>query len=490
MERVARPHETDLASHRLPTGAAAADRPALFASPQLGPNPAAPLMRSPLGRGGDAARFALIQQLQRTHGNLVTARLLTHQPPSAPAPVQRGPFDEDPLETEPQTPVTSQWHGEIREGGKRSRARKMAETRSRAKERRLHEKRIARPEYPSFEFTVVDEEEGVNERHRIFVGTVGDALQLMIASYPIPVATFILELRSRFNALVAEAQQGIKKPRGLAGAGTSFTDAENAANARLIAANGVFANVLSSVDKKLKAERKLAIALDPMIKKVIGLAKRLGQHFAVPGNAPVPIYNKIKSAVTNAPDPSYYHSALAGAAERYNVEGMVAHYQDLPDYEGSGFDRDHQPHNDLIETVAALPEFIGKKIQTVAAGRTLQGWAVMLQHTRHAAGRTFGIKGGDVTQKFKNDLANQRLVLGVGATPADIRRYCIDYLVQSMKDDVTAMKAVAANGSNYTDMSGMTPGDKATYQGRVKNQIDIGEDRILSTEASIRTYDQ
>jgi hypothetical protein len=491
MERLTPQHDPDRGPRRPAADVDRAAQPARPAPQPFGAVAGSPLIWKPPGRGGDLARFALVQQLQRTQGNQATARLLAQQPRSAPHPIQRGRFGtEDPPETKERPGITSEWKGELRQHGRDFRARQMTKTRASAKERRLHEKRITQPEYPTYEFSVVDEEEGINERHRIFVGTVNGDSQLMIASYPMPVATFITEMRARFNALVAEANRGIKKPRGLTAAGNAFTTSENKANARLVKTNAVFANVLSSAEEKRQAERKLALKLDPVIKKVIAFAKRLGQHFSVPGNAPLPIVTKITSAVTNAPDPGYYHTALAGAAERYNVEGMVAHYQDLPDYEGSGFDRDHQPHNDLIETVAQVPEFGGTKIQTVAAGRTLQGWAIMLQHTRHAAGRTFGNKGGTVTSDFTRDLGNERARLGVAATPHDIRQYCIDYLVQSMKDDVAAMKAVAADDSNYTDMAGMSHVDKARYKARVKNQVDRGEDRILATEDSIRTYDQ
>ena len=50
------------------------------------------------------------------------------------------------------------------------------------------------------------------------------------------------------------------------------------------------------------------------------------------------------------------------------------------------------------------------------------------------------------------------------------------------------MKAVILDDANYGDMAGMA--DKAKYMARVKAQATAGEDRILTTEASIRTYDQ
>jgi hypothetical protein len=401
--------------------------------------------------------------------------------------VQRegGLLDDNPRQPKHSTPVK-----ELSFASSRAKRTAAAVKGRRAERERVSAaKRAEAPEFPSVSFTVA--EEGISENHRIFVAHAGDGnFQLMIASYPLPVAAFILEMRARFNKLVAEANKGLKKPRGLAQSGVTFTGHEAAANAELATANGVFGNALANDQQKRAAEQQLAVRLDPLIRHVIQFATRLGQHFSVPGNAPMAVVTAITSPLTNAPDPGYYVNQIGGAAERYAVEGMVAHYQDLPDYAGSGFERDHQPHNDLIETMASLPEFAGKRMQTVAAGRTLQGWAIMLQHNRHAAGRTFGNLGGTVTAQFSTDLANHRLALGAAATPAAIRQFCIDYLVQSMKDDVAAMKAVANDDNNYADMNGMKAGDKATHRGRVKAQVRAGEDRILATEASIRTYDQ
>ncbi|HET8522174.1 MAG TPA: hypothetical protein VFL82_03010 [Thermomicrobiales bacterium] len=439
----------------------------------------APMTPSSLRRGNNAGHHDLILRMQHIHGNRATSRLLglgAH--PGQPSDLQRDP-------RKPPKDIS-----DIGQKGRDRRKEAAADARAEGRSQARQGARLRLPEYPTYAFSVKDQELAIDEHHRIFVGKVDDRPQLMIASYPIPVATFILELRTRFDTLVTEGNKGIKKPRGLAQAGLAFTADETTANGQLLAANGVFGNALSSDDQKLAAEQALTLALDPLIKKVIGLAKRLGQHFSVPGNAPDTIVTAMNNPALNSPDPGYYLTQLSGAALRYNVEGMVAHYQNLPDYEGSGFDRDHQPHNDLIETVANVPEFAGKRIQAVAAGRTQQGWAIMLQHTRHAAGRTFGTKGGDVTAQFHLDLANKRVALGAGATPIAIRQFCIDYLVQSMKDDVAAMKAVAANDSSYTDMAGMKAGDKTTYKAKVMDQIEKGENQILATEASIRTYDQ
>jgi hypothetical protein len=250
------------------------------------------------------------------------------------------------------------------------------------------------------------------------------------------------------------------------------------------------------VNNKVMAEETLAKGLHKLIEQVKALAKRFSEYVNTPGKA-----HKVKAS-------DYYLKKMSAAVERYRVEGLVARYQAQPKYEGSDFDRDHQPHNDLIETVAALPEFAGKRIQQVAAGRTQLGWSIMLHHDRHALGRTYGIKGGSVTTKFLNDLAAHRLKMPT-PTATQTRQFCIDYLVQSLRDDAAEMKTIANNGGNYGDLvapitdsvnklhKGGPPATLADIANAVtarmntlKQQILDGEDRMLSTESEIRDYDK
>jgi len=145
-------------------------------------------------------------------------------------------------------------------------------------------------------------------------------------------------------------------------------------------------------------------------------------------------------------------------------------------------------------------------MQTVAAGRTKKGWSIMLHHDRHAAGRTFSTKGGQVTAQFRLDLAAHLLTTPT-PTAAQTRQFCIDYLVQSLIDDVAAMKAVANDDNNYTDLDapitdsvvkkakGGPPPTLAdvntaitNYRAEVKKQINDGEDRMLATQADVRNY--
>lgn len=376
------------------------------------------------------------------------------------------------------------------EGAKQRRHARIVEARKEGRELGLRKKRAKVVEQPKLRFTV--EDDGLREEHEIFVGTDAGRHKLMISSYPMPIGAFILELRARFAKLYAVAQRPVKKLRAHGASRAEFVNRADAADAELLRANAVFGHAGSSPDDKLGAERALALTLHHVIMGVHAFAKRLGAHLANPDSgAPPDLLAEVSHSVTKVVDTGYFTRAMGGAAERYGVEGQVARYQELPDYPESDFERDHQPHNDLIETVAnTVPEFSGKKIQTVAADRTLQGWAIMLQHTRHALGRTYGDKGGEVTRGFTAALLGERIRLGAGSTPAAIRQFCIDYLVQSMKDDVAAMKAVVAHDDSFGDMSLMASADRIRHRAQVRTQVNAGEDRILSTEASIRTYDQ
>jgi hypothetical protein len=339
-----------------------------------------------------------------------------------------------------------------------------------------------------------------DEVHHVFAGQDRGAWRLMIASIPLPVADFILEMDARFTHLKAKSEDTksrvLKKMPRMGKTITDFAAAKAAAQHHLGTANATFANVLATVADKLRDEEALAKSLHRLITMVNALARRLGAFVDTPGNA-----RKPKPA-------DYYLRKMAGALERYRIEGLVARYQEQPDYPDSDFERDHQPHNDLIETMASLPEFAGKKMVQVAAGRTLLGWSIMLHHDRHSLGRTYGAKGQQVTQQFQVALAAHRAKMPT-PTAAETRKFCIDYLVQSLKDDVAAMKAVANHDGNYGDLvapvtervnkaakGGLPPSAALITQAvddkrnEVKQQILAGEDRLLATESEVLTYDQ
>ncbi len=344
-----------------------------------------------------------------------------------------------------------------------------------------------------------------DEVHHLFARQAGPAFRLMIASIPLPIVDFILEMDARFEKLKARSQDSAKrltkKMLRVTKTFSTFTATKLAADTHLGTANTVFANLAATANDKLIAEENLAKALNKLIVLVNSFAKRLDTHFNVPGNVRAPKY--VKGA-------DYYTKKMSSAVERYRIEGLVARYTEQPDYPDSDFERDHQPHNDLIETMAALPEFTGKKLRTVAAGRTLLGWSIMLHHDRHAAGRTYGNKGGTVTATFLSDLAAHRATLPTPSA-ADTRRFCIDYLVQSLKDDAAALKVVANNAGYYADITALvtdatnraamkasgTAADPAVIDAavtakrdEVKQQILDGEDRMLATESEVRQYDQ
>lgn len=85
------------------------------------------------------------------------------------------------------------------------------------------------------------------------------------------------------------------------------------------------------------------------IEKVKSLAERLGNLFSMPG--------KSKHDVSPAADT--YARGLKSMKARYNLAGMVARWEEHPFHgDDASWERDHQPHNDLIETTSRLPQSV------------------------------------------------------------------------------------------------------------------------------------
>lgn len=327
--------------------------------------------------------------------------------------------------------------------------------------------------YPALDFLVEGE-----EPHTLYVGPHQGTFVLMIASHPLPVGTFIVEMDQRFESLKREyLANKLRAIRRYNNTLVDFAERKQAAQDQLVTTNNVFSNVASTPREKLESERELSLKLGPLIAKVNAFAVSLGNFFNVPGKG------------RNVVPSNTYTNAMATAQERYNIEGLVATYETQPDYPNSDFERDHQPHNDLIETVAGFGDFAGKEIGNVAADRTQKGWSILLHHDRHAAGRTFGSKGGNVTRAFRAGWDSTGSQKG---TAQERRQWCIDELKASLIADANAMKAVANDTTNnYSDIDALPAGvNKGALKNRIKQQILDGEDRLLLTAAFIDDWDK
>lgn len=541
--------------------------------------------------GGAVQREEALLALQRAVGNRATASLV------GGLAVQR---EDDEMDVAPQdeetTPLSSaaqdRLSSRMRSVKKmpssedyRARRRKaQSDRRGEQKKRQLTMSRFGPAvfSHPEYQFEV-DAGGGEPERHRLYVEGEASDSTLMIASLPLPVGDFMLEMRARFaklknKALLAVNPLDATDPT-LATYETDFVVNETAAKAALTIATGVLGSLTSTTQARLLAEEQVAVKLHPLIGAVVYLAKTLGRHYRKPSNRPQRAAGHVKGAgkkfsgVTNE---RHYLARMGSAAERYKIEGLVARYGEQPDYVNSKFDRDHQPHNGLIERVAKIPEFSGRRIRTVSQNHSLGAWTIMVHHDRHTKGRTYGSKAKTISGRFDSGLAAERrrlaqVLLGpvtllgaavqpVGAgtpaaakaakavqeamvattaastahsktalavaaiahaytklqalagivpppvlgpllsaaqsvdlqakqVPADVRAWCIDHLIDSMKMDVADMKAVAAGSTNFADIVGLGLGAAQAQQiADVQNQIELGENRILTTEDEIRAF--
>lgn len=421
--------------------------------------------------------------------------------------------------------------------------------------------------------------------HTIYAGTYRQDDErkvptLIIQSYPLPVGVFISEMGAHYRKFDDKLELSVakKKPNVITTTKfNKFVKNESSANKAVKAANRVFAKT-KKTDQLLDAEKNVAESLHPVIKATTTAAKGISEHYADPKNRPTKPkkrFTNVSVTGTGAKKQYYYLDKVSQRTERYHLEGLVASYETQPDYLKSGLERDHQPHNALVEMMSKLDEFSGRKIQQAAAGRSAEVMTIMLHHKRHAKGRTFGSKAGQLTREAKADIVEERKTLagaiynkikaaydttvklkkpnGVASkllsslkdardsaktaktsglyadltetmdhlTEAgtytakaqfngkkfansdfddaellvkdyaeDMRKFCIELMVDYLKADVAAMKKVASKASNFGDVKALnlsSAKEKKLIQ-KIQDQINDGEDRMLSTKSVIRGY--
>ncbi len=77
----------------------------------------------------------------------------------------------------------------------------------------------------------------------------------------------------------------------------------------------------------------------------------------------------------------------------------------------------------------------------------------------------------------------------------EIRDFGVQYLIDSMQEDVAAMKAVVRDGTNYADVDAALPlnvplnaNPNAALRQQIQTQVEAGEDRINSSDALVRAF--
>jgi len=93
---------------------------------------------------------------------------------------------------------------------------------------------------------------------------------------------------------------------------------------------------------------------------------------------------------------------------RYELEGLVATYENMPTQKRDEMTADHQPQSKALKNVAKLSAFDNLFVQIVALPAEREqapgGYCINVHQRRHEAGRTFGnkSKGDDGTLSLFN----------------------------------------------------------------------------------------
>jgi hypothetical protein len=172
---------------------------------------------------------------------------------------------------------------------------------------------------------------------------------------------------------------------------------------------------------------------------------------------------------------------IADFDERYKLEGMVAVYENMPKQTGDKITPDHQPQAALLKHLASKQVFSGRRVQVVARGHAVGGWAVNLHHNRHVAGRTYGQSGAGAKSDVDSAIAS-------AANPDAKRSAAIRVVKAEMREDVKAMKkAIQAKPGadvwkDITQNKDLSQQQKEKLIKKIREQVDAGEDRIANQD--------
>ncbi len=286
-------------------------------------------------------------------------------------------------------------------------------------------------------------------RHTVWVDAAGESPAPMMSSTPTALTEVLAEvvargLRTDMDPDMVQARELVVQMVGLARAVTRERRAGGDAHA-----------IRSYYQALLKKEQRVATLLKAMF-----------------GNKPLGAYDN-----------------------RYQLEGLVSTYGNLPVQKGDKLTGDHQPQAEVLKHVAMLSGtlatllFDGRFIQKVVAGRHVDGgYAINVREERHYLGRTYGRSPDAVKNAINTAVAAK-------TTDDDKRVAAIDVLRDELASDVQAMRTVVnlpddhpkawGDINNLPNLS--APGKKWLIR-KVRGQILRGETRIAAQNLDRLNY--
>jgi hypothetical protein len=170
--------------------------------------------------------------------------------------------------------------------------------------------------------------------------------------------------------------------------------------------------------------------------------------------------------------------------EVYKLEGLVGTFSSV---QGQAYDQmtpDHQPQAAILKSVAEMPIFKGRAIQTVVSGHATGAITINLHKNRHGQGRTFGTKGARTAAAARAEI--QKRITPFAGDESRQRDETIRVLREELDADVAAMNAVANRAigdvawTDVNNLPGLSQPEKDKLIIQVRQQIAAGENRIRS----------
>ena len=181
---------------------------------------------------------------------------------------------------------------------------------------------------------------------------------------------------------------------------------------------------------------------------------------------------------------------LNSAFDKYHLEGLSGTYSTMPKPKGDNFTADHQPQAAILEEAAAMPIFNEPGINNMlkrASGRANNGYAINLHYIRHKEGRTYGSKGGQTKNEF---LANVTAKTTALTTSKEKREAVVGSLKNELMKDVITMRTLVRRDDpvfwddliKIKQQNNLSDKEFEQLKSRIRNQILAGEDQMLSQD--------
>jgi phage-related protein len=165
------------------------------------------------------------------------------------------------------------------------------------------------------------------------------------------------------------------------------------------------------------------------------------------------------------------------AENKYRLEGTVGTFKNMSEQKGDLMTPDHQPRAAVFKFAARELNLFGKDSEMAKRekGHADLGFAILLHHSRHKEGRTYGDK--TELAKFEKNVRNDIAPI---ADEQEQRNIVVKHIKKELESDVDAMRKVYLQDVVWEDIHKLRieKEEKADLIEDIRGQVKSGESKI------------